>query len=146
MIMNNTTAYYNRLHSSSGLAVSAFTVTVCITTLAAFIGNRLVVITFLKTPTLKRASTNYFIINMAVSDLLLALMNWPLYMSSCRGVLTGHFAAFVCKFGMYFKIVSLAVSIESLVLIAVDRFIAAVYPMKINMLKETKRVKLLFLT
>ena len=142
--MNNTTVYYKHLHSLSRHVVSAFTVTVCTTTLAAFIGNLLVVITFLKTPTLRRTSTNYFIINMAVSDILLALMNWPLYMS--RGVLTGHFAAFVCKFGLYFKIVSLTVSIESLVLIAVDRFIAAVYPVKINMLKGTKRVKLLLLS
>lgn len=143
--MNNSTASYDSGHPSSGIVLSAFTVTVCVSTLAAFIGNFLVIITFFKTPNL-RTSTNYFIVNMAISDLLLALINWPLYMSSCRGVLTGNFAEFVCKFGLYSKIVSLAVSIESLVLIAVDRFTATVYPMKKTMLKGRKRTTLLILS
>lgn len=141
--MKNSTFDFNQVQlASPGPVATTFTVTVCVTTLAAFIGNLLVVVTFLKTPSL-RTSTNYFIVNMAVSDLLLALMNWPLYMSSCRGLLTGNVALLICKFGLYSKIVSLAVSIESMVLIAVDRFLATAHPMKLTVFKRKRAIILI---
>jgi len=46
--------------------------------IAAFVGNSLVAVIFLMNTTL-RTSTNYFIVNMAISDLVSSLTNWPLY-------------------------------------------------------------------
>ena len=81
-----------------------FTLTLSVISIAALIGNVLVVVTFIKTPIL-RISTNYYIVNMAVSDLLALLVNWPLY--TTEGMLTpkvfisGTSASSVCKLGMY---------------------------------------------
>ena len=113
---------------------------------AAFVGNALVALTFLKTRNL-RTSTNYYIVNMALSDFLYPFLNWPLYTS--EGMLTSNilisepWATLACKLGMYFRVVSQVVSVLSLVLIGVDRFIAIVYPMKGVMLNVKIRVALL---
>jgi len=117
---------------------------------AAFIGNILVATTFIKTPSLRRTSTNYFIVNMALSDLLGPFFSWPLYAS--EGMLTTNIfinqpsASFVCKTAMYLRTVSQTVSVLSLVLIAFDRFIAIVFPMKMTVLNGKLRVILMSLS
>lgn len=149
--MNNSTE--GQLNSSSAACsemVSAmFTVSLSVISAVAFIGNTLVATTFIKTQSL-RTSTNYFIVNMAVSDLLGPFFSWPLYAS--EGMLTTTVlinepsATVACKMGMYFRIVSQVVSVLSLVLIAVDRFIAVVFPLKLTMLNVKVRVFFLSLT
>ena len=56
-----------------------FTTLLAIISLAAFIGNILVMTVVYKTPSL-RTSTNYYYVNMAVSDFLSSLTLWPLYL------------------------------------------------------------------
>ena len=111
-----------------------FTTVMAVISSAAFIGNILVIISVYKTSIL-RTSTNYYFVNMAVSDFLVSLTTWPLYLTDeIRGGLLqglkGPSGTFGCKVGSYFRLVSQIVSILSLVLIAVDRFIATVFPLK----------------
>ena len=126
-----------------------FTLTLSVISIAALIGNVLVVVTFIKTPIL-RISTNYYIVNMAVSDLLALLVNWPLY--TTEGMLTpkvfisGTSASSVCRLGMYLRAVSQSVSVLSLVLISLDRFVAIVFPLKRIVMKTKIRVIFLSLT
>ena len=126
-----------------------FTLALSVVSVAAFIGNALVATTFLKTRSL-RTSTNYYIVNMAVSDLLASFFNWPLYAS--EGMLTPNvfinepWASSVCKMGMYFRVVSQVVSVLSLILIAVDRFVAIVYPLKVTLMNVKIRVIFVSLT
>ena len=65
-----------------------------------------------------RTSTNYFIINMAVSDILSSSANWPVYATEGiiirKPMIEGSVASKVCKLGHYFRAVSLAVSVLSL--------------------------------
>lgn len=149
--MNNSTG--TQLNSPSpacsAIVSTMFTLTLSVISAAALIGNALVAATFMKTSNL-RTSTNYYIVNMAVSDLLCPFFNWPLYAS--EGMLTPNtlisepWASSVCKLGMYFRAVSQVVSVLSLVLIALDRFITIVYPLKGIMLNVKIRVVLLFLS
>ena len=135
----------------SRYAVSAFfTTSMALITSAAFIGNLLVFIAVYKTPSL-RTSTNYYYVNMAVSDYLASLTAWPLYLSNeiitVKGSLFQNPLATVgCKVGMYVRVVSTSVSILNLVLIAVDRFIATVFPLKASQLSSKKRVSLMCAT
>ena len=140
----------NKESSCSQLVSTLFTAVLSIVSLAAVIGNILVIASFLKTTNL-RTSTNYYIINMAVSDFFCACFNWPLYategMLTSRVFITGTLATFVCKLGMYFRGISQVVSVLSLVLIAVDRYVAIVFPMKISMLSSKRaRLTLSFIT
>ena len=114
----------------------------------ALTGNFLVLVAFIKTSSLK-TSPNYYIVNMAVSDIVGVILNWPLY--ATEGMLQSGenliadptVASLLCKLGIYSRALSYVVSILSLVLIAVDRFIATAFPLK--SLKITAKIRGIFL-
>ena len=124
-----------------------FTATMAIIGSAAFIGNILVFITVYQTRSL-RTSTNYYYVNMAVSDFLSSLATWPLYLTddiiaSSGTVLEGSVATFGCKVGVFSRLVSAIVSTLCLVLIATDRFVATVFPLKARIISRKVRAVLL---
>ena len=132
--MNNSSSdAFVDLPTCSRIVSTTLTTAIALVSIAAFAGNSLVTITFLMNTTL-RTSTNYFIVNMAVSDILSASTNWPL--SATEGFLSrqhmmeGPMATFVCKLGHYSRAISQAVSVLSLLLIVVDRYIAIVLPFR----------------
>ena len=135
--------------SSSGcpwMASAFFSSILALITTVTFIGNLLIVAVFLKTPSL-RTSTNYYIVSMAVSDFIGPFFSWPLYVS--EGMLTrtifidGSSALAACKLGMYFRALSQTVSVLSLMLITVDRFVAIVFPFKFAVMNRKIRMSLL---
>ena len=100
----------------------------------ALVGNLFVIIVFKRNLT-TRTNTNCFIVNMAVSDLLFPFFVWPketsqFWSEPARWFLGGPVGQFSCKFVPFLQDVSTAVSTQTLVLIAVERFIAVVFPMK----------------
>ena len=152
--MNNSTVQppgvYGPGPPCSAMISMLFTVLLSTISLAAFIGNLLVMACFVNTQSL-RTSTNYYIVNMAVSDLLCVCFNWPLYaaegMLTARVFIAGPVATVVCKLGMYFRGISQVVSVLSLILIAMDRYVAIVFPLKITMLARGRiRLTLLVLS
>ena len=136
---------------SCSQAVSTLFITInSFISLAAFIGNFLVTVIFLKTPSLK-TSTNCYIVNMAISDIFSSCFNWLLYttegMLTRRVFITESSASILCKLGMYSRAVSQVVSVLSLVLISVDRYFAIVFPFKATMLDQVRvRLSLSLLT
>ena len=128
---------------------TTLTALISFVSLSAFVGNFLITVIFVMNASL-RTSTNYFIVNMAVSDLLSALTNWPLYategMLSRKSVMKDSMATFVCKLGMYSRTFSQMVSVLSLVLIVVDRFIAVVRPFHATRITTRLRAVLLLST
>jgi hypothetical protein len=149
--MNNSTFSSFGDQASCRFGVSVFFTTVmAIISLAALTGNILVIVVVWKTPSL-RTSTNFYYVNMAVSDYLSCLTTWPLYLTdeiitSSGSLLQGSLATIGCKMGVYFKMLSAIVSILSLVLIAVDRFVAIVFPLKATLITRKMRAALLFTT
>ena len=136
----------NSSHVSNGpcpLSVSLFFTTVlAVISLTAFIGNISLMTVVYKTPSL-RTSTNFYYVNIAVSDFLSSLTSWPLYFTDeiivSPGILIqGRLATSGCKIGVYVRLVSTSVSILSLLLIATDRYIAVVFPFKTSLLLSRK--------
>ena len=119
-----------------------FFLAISVVMLLSVFGNISVVISFLKTQNI-RTSTNYYITSMAVSDVLYVTTDWTLYSSSRLSVFSNSLSSFGCKLGKYCTHVSYSVSIFSLVLITVDRFIATVFPLKVTMI--TKRIRAIFI-
>ena len=80
-----------------------------------------------------RKPVNYFIVNIAVSDLLFSTVLFPrlttkLYVDSWPiGSSTGEA---LCKLSYFLPTISSFVSVQSLVLMAVDRFGAVVFPLR----------------
>lgn len=131
------------------IASTTITVVISLVSILAIVGNVLVAVCVLMKATL-RTSTNYFIVNMAFSDVLSALTNWPLYategMLSGKSSIEGSTATFVCKMGMYSRAISQAVSVLSLVLIVVERFVAIVHPFHATLLTTRLRAFLMLFT
>ena len=147
--MNDSTSFGDQASCRLGASVF-FTTVMAIISLAAFTGNILVIAAVCKTQFL-RTSTNYYYVNMAISDFFSCLITWPLYLTdeivtSNGSLLKGSLATIGCKVGVYFKMLSAIVSILSLVLIAVDRFVAIVFPLKVRLIRTRQRAALLCAT
>ena len=149
--MNNFTHTDPYVSESCPYAVSIFFTTVmALISVAGFIGNILVILSVYKIRNL-RTSTNYYYVNMAASDLIASVTIWPLYLTdeiitSTGSLLQEPLATAACKVGVFFRLASTVVSILSLVLIAVDRFIATVFPLKATFVTPKLRAALLFAT
>ena len=96
-------------------------------------GNLLITIVVFKTKTLRR-TINYFIVNMAVSDLLFPLFILPTFVIELYGdsieVSSAQQIQAFCTARVFFLYVTCLISVVSLVFLAVDRFGAVVFPLR----------------
>ena len=115
------------------------TVTFCLIIIVSLVANFLIVIIVCKTPNLKKP-INYFIINMALSDLL-----WPTFVIPQRlsdlhtnysFIISGQLGQALCKLIPFFSNISIVVSTQNLILIAVDRFGAVVFPLRSPLIRS----------
>ena len=110
----------------------AGTVAFCLIIIVSLIANSLIVILVCKTPNLRKP-INYFIANMASSDLLypIFLMPWNLsFFHTNSFLIGGQLGQALCKLVPFIISVSFVVSSQNLILIAVDRFGAVVFPLR----------------
>ena len=104
----------------------------CLIFIVSLAGNTLIAIIVYKTKTMRKP-INFFIVNMAISDLLFPIIVIPgviqaLYTDSW--LIGGPLGQALCKLFYFFADLSGAVSVQSLILIAVDRFGAVVFPLR----------------
>ena len=115
------------------------TVAFCLIIIVSLVANSLIVILVCKTPSLKK-SINYFIANMALSDLLYPIFWIPTNLSYLHTdylfLIGGQLGQALCKLVPFFGNVSLAISIRNLILIAVDRFGAVVFPLRSPLIRS----------
>ena len=81
-----------------------------------------------------RKPINYFVTNMAMSDLLYSIFLFPrntaLLYTERSWLVGGGFGQALCKFSPFLSDTSTIVSVQSLILIAVDRFGAVLFPLR----------------
>ena len=114
------------------------TVTYCLIIIVSLVANSLIVILVCKTPNLKKP-INYFIANMALSDLLYPIFWIPWNLSSLHTnsfLIDGQLGQALCKLLLFFPTVSITVSSQNLILIAVDRFGAVVFPLRSPLIRS----------
>ena len=114
------------------------TVTYCLIIILSLVANSLIVIIVSKTPNLKK-TINYFIANMASSDLLFPVFSIPFKLSLLHAnsfLIGGQLGQALCKLLPFFGNVSFVVSIQNLILIAVDRFGAVVFPLRSPLIRS----------
>ena len=104
----------------------------CLIFLVALVGNTVIGMIVYKTKTMSKP-INFLIVNMAISDLLVPIFLIPwnvklLYINSW--LIGGPLGQALCKLVNFLPSASILVSIQSLVLIAVDRFGAVVFPLR----------------
>ena len=116
----------------------------CVVLLGSFFGNIFIIVIVYKDGDLRK-TVNYFIVNMAMSDLLSSLIIIPVEITALmtdpahwgnRGMLG---SGFFCKLVYFVGPVSLQVTAQSLVWIAIDRFVAIVFPIKLGLISNKIR-------
>ena len=117
----------------------------CFTLLGSLFGNMLIIIIVYKNRELRK-TINYFIVNMAVSDLLFWLVLFPDQITqqstgSVQWHLSGILGSTFCKLFHFANLVSFFVSVQSLMWIAIDRFVAVVFPIKLGLISGKIRTK-----
>lgn len=100
----------------------------------SLLGNSIITATVARNKRMQTA-VNYFIANMAASDLLISTFAVPIQLSEIaigprRWLMDGTVGLISCKLAYFFQDISTAVSIQSLVVIAVDRHRAIVFPFR----------------
>ena len=115
----------------------------CFILLSSFFGNIFIIIIVYRRRDLRK-TINYFIVNMAVSDLLLSLVVIPDHINqmvtdSWHWQVSGIIGLILCKLYIFTTAVSLLVSVQSLVWIAIDRFVAVVFPIKLGLISSKIR-------
>jgi len=102
--------------------------------LLSLLGNTAVIIIVSKNKR-TRTTTNYLIVNMAASDLLISAFAVPrelteIYTGPRGWLIDGLAGLILCKLVYVFQDISTAVSIQSLVVMAIDRYRGVVYPFR----------------
>ncbi|KAI4871445.1 hypothetical protein NFI96_013063 [Prochilodus magdalenae] len=114
------------LHQPSVAAI--FIVSYLLIFLVCMVGNGVVCFIVLRSKNM-RTVTNLFILNLAVSDLLVGIFCMPTTLLD--NIITGWpFGSMVCKMSGMVQGISVSASVFTLVAIAVDRFRCIVYPFK----------------
>ena len=104
----------------------------CVIIVVSITGNFLIVAIVIRIKSMRR-TINYLMLNMAMSDLILPVFAFPRLLTELyvgHWLIDGDFGLALCKLAYFMQDVSTAVSIQSLVLIAVDRFGAVVFPFR----------------
>ena len=111
--------------------------------ICSLVGNALI-ITVVSLRQELRKTINIFIVNMAVSDLIFPLVSIPF---SLAGIATNSLqwpirdlpGLISCKLSLFLTPVSVTVSVQSLLWIAMNRFVAVVLPLKANLISSRFR-------
>ena len=111
--------------------------------ICSLVGNVLI-ITVVSLRQELRKTINFFIVNMAVSDLIIPLVSIPFSLAgiatnSLQWPIRGLPGLISCKISQFLKPASLTVSVQSLLWIALDRFVAVVLPLKANLISSRFR-------
>ena len=133
--MNTTSNQSCELFAENSLSVKYLkTVAYVVIMLLSMLGNTAVIIIVSKNKRM-RTTTNYLIVNMAASDLLISAFAVPrelteLYTGFGRWLIDGLAGLILCKLVYVFQDISTAVSIQSLVVMAIDRYHGVVFPFR----------------
>eukprot|EP00057_Strongylocentrotus_purpuratus_P001909 XP_003723464.1 PREDICTED: tachykinin-like peptides receptor 99D [Strongylocentrotus purpuratus] len=120
---------YGRLRTK----VAAFLLNIIVTV----IGNGIVITIIIRNKNKNmRSATYYYLMNLAIADLIVACFSeWTLLATLLKEG-SWPFGAFMCKFSTFIQGVSVHVSILTLMVVAGDRYIAILHPIKSRVVKR----------
>lgn len=114
----------------------------------SLLGNFLVILVVYKNRNMRK-TINFFIVNMAASDLIIPLVVMP--MQICR-VVYGHWMEatpardVLCKITYFLSELPGLVSVLTLICMAIDRFVGVVFPLRAGLISSKVRITMIIVT
>lgn len=108
----------------------------------ALTGNGLVCFVVYTSPEMKTV-TNYFIVNLAIGDILMTVLCVPFSFVPVLVLRYWPFGSIMCRVVNYTQAVSVMVSAYTMLAISIDRYIAIVQPLKPRLSKAAAKVVVL---
>ena len=106
----------------------------CLVILISTLGNSMTIIIVWRDKTIRKVAFNFLIANVAVADLIITLVYMPrrivMWLRGTEWFVRGVLGSVLCKIIPFLHVVSILVSILTLLVLAVDRFIAIVLPLR----------------
>ncbi|XP_015743428.1 substance-K receptor isoform X1 [Python bivittatus] len=114
--------------SQPGWQIALWAITYLFIVTASIVGNGTVIWIILSHQQM-RTVTNYFIVNLALSDLLMSALNTVFnFIYACHNV--WYFGEGFCRFHNFVPVTAMFVSIYSMTAVAAERYMAIIYPFK----------------
>ncbi|KAL4239253.1 alpha1-adrenergic receptor [Mactra antiquata] len=98
----------------------------------SLVGNLLIIVVVLRHKSM-RTTTNYYIVNLAVADILVTVFCTWVHLVNNLNNNNWVLGSFFCKFNTFSQVLCLVASVLSLTLIAYDRFFGIVFALKAHM-------------
>ncbi|XP_012283008.2 neuropeptide SIFamide receptor [Orussus abietinus] len=128
----------DRLYRHSIAMSAVYCIAYVLVFVVGLIGNSFVIAVVYRSPRM-RTVTNFFIVNLAVADVLVIVFCLPATLMSNIFV-PWVLGWFMCKTVPYIQGVSVAASVYSLVAVSLDRFLAIWWPLKCQITKRRARL------
>lgn len=113
-----------------------------LTLIVGVFGNSLVCIVIYLSSTLRKRVTNYFLLSLAVGDLLCTLLVLPVKIATSSKADRFCMSREVCYVYMTFEPIAFVASITHLFVICIDRFVAIDYPYRYYSLFSMRNIKI----
>ena len=135
--------FHSGMNTTGGAKIFCY----CVLLLLSVLGNSLLIVIIKKNKRMQKL-TNYLIANMAVSDILITVLAVPrqiteILLGPQRWLIGGLLGSALCKSLSFFQDISTAVSILSLVVIAIDRYRGIVFPLRTRRIKHATLCKII---
>lgn len=137
--VNNVTAEYNQSDSENHFLLPWWQQSIFFLALVAILavasGGNLIVIWIVLAHKRMRTVTNYFLVNLAIADFLISVLNMP-FTFMFLVYQDWWFGTFFCKFSCFISPCTISVSVLTFMAIAIDRYTAILYPLRPRMPKR----------
>ncbi|XP_060602793.1 substance-P receptor-like [Ruditapes philippinarum] len=104
----------------------------------SLVGNTLIIVVVMRHKQM-RTTTNFYIVNLAVADILVTVFCTWVHLVNNLNNNTWVLGGFFCKFNTFSQVLCLVASVLSLTLIAYDRFFGIVFALKAHMTSRKAR-------